>query len=127
MPETPRSRPASAASWSLRLRPLWRCLAGKAASTEHTTTEIVCELVAAGAAVLAFWAVTPVFSRVRARLDKSAAALLPVYREGLAIVAAALSVIFPFLALLVLGALVFLLAGGRRREGEKYAGLRILR
>jgi hypothetical protein len=29
--------------------------------------------------------------------------------------------------LLVLAALVWLLAGGRRRAGEKYAGLRILR
>ena len=30
-------------------------------------------------------------------------------------------------ALLVLGGLGWLVAGGRRREGEKYAGLRILR
>ena len=29
--------------------------------------------------------------------------------------------------LLVVGALAWLLLGGRRREGEKYAGLRILR
>ncbi len=33
----------------------------------------------------------------------------------------------PALALLVLAALAWLLAGGRRRAGEKYAGLRILR
>jgi hypothetical protein len=36
-------------------------------------------------------------------------------------------VLFPPLAILVVGALVWLLAGGRRRQGEKYAGLRILR
>ena len=41
--------------------------------------------------------------------------------------AAGLSVLFPPLAILVIGALGWLLAGGRRREGEKYAGLRILR
>ena len=39
----------------------------------------------------------------------------------------ALSILFPPLALLVLGALAWLLTGGRRRAGEKYAGLRILR
>jgi hypothetical protein len=37
------------------------------------------------------------------------------------------SVLFPPLALVGIGLLVFLLLGGRRREGEKYAGLRILR
>jgi hypothetical protein len=31
------------------------------------------------------------------------------------------------LAVVILAGLLFLLAGGRRREGEKYAGLRILR
>lgn len=76
---------------------------------------------------LAAAAVPPVFARVRARLDKGAAALLPLYREGLALAAAGLSVLFPPLALLVVAALAFLLLGGRRREGEKYAGLRILR
>ena len=41
--------------------------------------------------------------------------------------AAGASVLFPPLAILVLAALAWLLMGGRRREGEKYAGLRILR
>ena len=41
--------------------------------------------------------------------------------------APALSILFPPLALLVVGGLAWLLLGGRRREGEKYAGLRILR
>ena len=50
-----------------------------------------------------------------------------VYAEGAAVAAAGLSILFPPLALLVIGALVWLLAGGRRREREKYAGLRILR
>ena len=52
---------------------------------------------------------------------------LPVYAEGAALGAAGVSILFPPLALFVIGALIWLLAGGRRREGEKYAGLRILR
>jgi hypothetical protein len=49
------------------------------------------------------------------------------YGEGAAGVSAGLSVLFPPLAIFVLGGLGWLLAGGRRRAGEKYAGLRILR
>jgi uncharacterized membrane protein len=65
--------------------------------------------------------------RVRRRLDTEAAGALFVYAEAFAVVLVALSVLFPPLALLGIGLLVFLLVGGRRREGEKYAGLRILR
>lgn len=79
------------------------------------------------AAALGFFASRSLFNRVRARLDSDAAGALPVYREGLALVAAGLSVLFPPLAVLVLAGLAFLMTGGRRREGEKYAGLRILR
>jgi hypothetical protein len=50
-----------------------------------------------------------------------------VYAEGAALAAAGVSILFPPLALLVLGVLAWLLTGGRRRAGEKYAGLRILR
>jgi hypothetical protein len=79
------------------------------------------------AAALGFEAARQLFSRVRRRLDEQAAAALPVYAEGVALLAAGISILFPPLALLVVGALIWLLAGGRRREGEKYAGLRILR
>jgi hypothetical protein len=65
--------------------------------------------------------------RVRRRLDQEAANALPVYGEGVALLAAGLSILFPPLAVLVLAGLIWLLVGGRRREGEKYAGLRILR
>ncbi len=82
---------------------------------------------AAACAVLGLVAVRPLFARVRSRLDPDAAGLLPVYRETLALVAAGLCVLFPPLAIAVVGGLLWLLAGGRRREGEKYAGLRILR
>jgi hypothetical protein len=36
-------------------------------------------------------------------------------------------VLFPPLAIIVVVALAWLLRGGQRRQGEKYAGLRILR
>jgi len=66
-------------------------------------------------------------ARVRRRLDAEAAGALFLYAEAFALVLVGLSVLFPPLALLGIGLLVFLLLGGRRREGEKYAGLRILR
>jgi hypothetical protein len=78
-------------------------------------------------AALGFQAARSLFGRVRRRLDEQAAAALPVYAEGAALGAAGLSILFPPLAVLVIGALVWLLSGGRRRAGEKYAGLRILR
>lgn len=83
-------------------------------------------VVAVLAAALAIAAVRPLFARVRRRLGAEAG-LLPLYREALALVAAGLSVLFPPLALVLLAGLAFLLLGGQRREGEKYAGLRILR
>jgi hypothetical protein len=64
---------------------------------------------------------------VRARLDAQTAGALPLYAEGSALLAAGLSILFPPLALVIVAALVWLLVGGRRRAGEKYAGLRILR
>ena len=65
---------------------------------------------------------------MRRRLDAEAAGTLPGLRRGRRAGAPpALSVLFPPLALLVIAGLVWLLVGGRRRAGEKYAGLRILR
>jgi len=81
----------------------------------------------AAAAALGFAAARDLYVRVRRRLDAEAAGALPVYFEGVALAGAGLSILFPPLALLIVGALGWLLLGGRRREGEKYAGLRILR
>jgi hypothetical protein len=78
-------------------------------------------------AALGFQAARSLFSRVRRRLDEQAANALPVYAEGSALLAAGLSVLFPPLAIVVIGVLIWLLAGGKRRAGEKYAGLRVLR
>ena len=84
-------------------------------------------VVGVAAAALGWAAARSLFGRVRARLDKDAANALPLYAEGSALLSAGLSVLFPPLALIIAAALAWLLVGGRRREGEKYAGLRILR
>jgi hypothetical protein len=78
-------------------------------------------------AALAGAAVRDLFTRTRARLDTEAAAALPVYAEGVAAVLAALSILIPPVSVIAVALLIWLLLGGRRREGEKYAGLRILR
>lgn len=79
------------------------------------------------AASLGFLAARSLFSRVRARLDKDAQGALPVYAEGVALLAAGASILLPPLAILVVAGLAWLMLGGQRRQGEKYAGLRILR
>jgi len=78
-------------------------------------------------AALAAAATRSLVLRTRARLDPEARAALPVYVDGAAGVLAALSVVLAPISILALGFFGFLLRGGRRREGEKYAGLRILR
>jgi len=78
-------------------------------------------------ALLGFMATRSLFGRVRRRLDPQAASALPIYGEGVALLAAGASILFPPLAIVVIAGLAWLLAGGRRRAGEKYAGLRILR
>ncbi len=79
------------------------------------------------AAVLAQLALRNLFRRTRARLDPEAREALTLYADGAALLLAVLSVLLPPVSLLAVGFLVFLLLGGKRREGEKYAGLRILR
>ena len=79
------------------------------------------------AAGLGFVAARSLFGRVRRRLDADTAATLALYAEGAALLAAGLSILLPPLAVLLVAGLAWLLIGGRRRAGEKYAGLRILR
>lgn len=67
------------------------------------------------------------FRRTRARLDREAQAALPVYAEGAGLLVAGLAVLFHPLALVALVFLIWLLVGQRRRDGQKYAGLRVLR
>jgi hypothetical protein len=81
----------------------------------------------AAAATLAQASARDLMARVSTRLDRSARSALPIYFEGAGVVIAGLSILAPPLSLLAIAFLVWLLIGGRRRAGEKYAGLRILR
>jgi Domain of unknown function (DUF4126) len=78
-------------------------------------------------AALAWLAVGGLVARARRRLEGSAAALLSVYADGAALLLAALAIFLPPVSFLALLGFAALLVGGRRREGEKYAGLRVLR
>ncbi len=78
-------------------------------------------------ALIAILASRPLLTRVRARLDASTLATLPFFIEGAAFGLGALSVIAPPVGPIALALLLWLLFAGRRREGQKYAGLRILR
>ena len=76
---------------------------------------------------LAFTASRNLFARARSRLDPEAQQALAVYADGGSLVIAVLAILVPPVSIIVIGFLIWLLLGGRRREGEKYAGLRILR
>jgi hypothetical protein len=78
-------------------------------------------------ATVGLLATRPLLARVRARLDAEAASAVPLYAEGAAVLLAALSVLLAPVGLVGLLLLAWLLVAGRRREGRKYAGLRILR
>ncbi len=85
---------------------------------------IIGGLICAGVGLLA---TRPLLLRVRARLDDEAAAALPLFAEGGALAAAALSVLLPPVGVIVFALLLWLLFAGRGRDEQKYAGLRILR
>jgi uncharacterized membrane protein len=69
----------------------------------------------------------PLFARVRKRLDDAAGGALPLYAEALGLTLAALSIVAPPVGVIGLLLLLWLIFAGRRRDGEKFAGLRILR
>jgi hypothetical protein len=66
-------------------------------------------------------------ARTAKRLDAAARRALPLWFEGVGAILAALSVVLSPVSLVALPFLAWLLLGGRKREGGKYAGLRVLR
>jgi len=78
-------------------------------------------------AALGWLAVGGLVERARGRLEGGAAALLTAYADGAALLLAAVAICVPPLSIVAIVAFAVLLVGGRRREDEKYAGLRILR
>jgi hypothetical protein len=81
---------------------------------------IACALLAAAAS-------RPLFGRVRARLDRQAANAIILYAEASALLVAVLAAVAPPVGPVALLLVLWLSLAGRRREGQKYAGLRILR
>jgi hypothetical protein len=102
-------------------------LLGAATLEDHGHSAVIGWIIGVLCAVLAAAAARDLFARVRSRLDEQAAGALPLYAEGAALLAAVAAVFVPPLSILVVGFLAWLLQGGRRRSGEKYAGLRVLR
>jgi hypothetical protein len=102
-------------------------LLGAGALEDHHHSAVIGWVLGVLCAVLAAAAARDLLSRVRARLDAQAAGALPLYAEGAALITAAAAVLAPPLSILVIGFLAWLLRGGRRRSGEKFAGLRVLR
>jgi hypothetical protein len=78
-------------------------------------------------AALGWLAVGGLVERARRRLEGGAAALMTVYADAAALVLAAVAIFVPPLSFLALIGFAVLLLGGKRRDDEKYAGLRILR
>jgi hypothetical protein len=78
-------------------------------------------------AALGVTATRPLLDRVRSRLDAQAALAVPLFAEGAAIVIALLSAVAPPVGPIAVLLLAWLLVATRRRQGQKYAGLRILR
>jgi hypothetical protein len=78
-------------------------------------------------AALGWRAVGGLVERARTRLEGGAAALLTAYADAAALLLAALAIFLPPVSILAIAGFLFLLVATRRRQGEKYAGLRILR
>ena len=78
-------------------------------------------------AVIAQQGARSLLTRTRARLDAEAAGALFLYAEAAALLTAGLAILIPPFSLIAVVFFLWLRLGGRRREGEKYAGLRILR
>jgi hypothetical protein len=73
-------------------------------------------------------AVRPLLARTRARLpDRTARDALTLYLDGVALLLTGLVALLHPLGFVALALVVWLLVASRRRAGEKYAGLRILR
>jgi len=99
--------------------------AGSLADTGHKSWPGLVAGVAC--ALLGFAAVAGLLQRTRRRLDESAAMLLFVYADIIALVLAGLAILIPPISFLALAAFALLLMTGRKGDTRKYEGLRILR
>jgi hypothetical protein len=65
--------------------------------------------------------------RVARRLEAEVRSALAVYEDGASLALAGLAILVPPVSIAAIVALAWLLLRGRRRDDEKYAGLRVLR
>jgi hypothetical protein len=98
-----------------------------ASLADHTSTWWPGIPAGAAFALLGQLASRSLFERVRARAERAVKEALVVYQDVASLVGAVLAILLPPVSILLVGFLGWLLIGGRRRAGEKYAGLRILR
>ena len=98
-----------------------------ASLAEGGNTEWPGVLAGMGCALLGFYAVATLFQRARSRLDSGAGALLNAYGDGLSLVIAFLTILFPPLGFVAILAFVVLLFRARGGGDKKYEGLRVLR
>ena len=78
-------------------------------------------------AALGYAAVAMLFARARRRLEGSAAGLLSVYADAIALALAGLAIALPPVGLVAVVAFVVLLVRARAGGEKKYEGLRVLR
>ena len=98
-----------------------------AALSDHTSTWWPGLPAGAACALLGQLASRSLLDRVRARAERAVKEALVVYEDAASLVGSALAILVPPVSILLVAFLGWLLIGGRRRAGEKYAGLRILR
>lgn len=102
---------------------------GAGSLAEHDGSWILGAAIGAGAAALGWYSTASLIAGTRKRLQGEAEAslILPAIVEFVAVLTAFLSVIFPWLAIIALVAVLVLFVRGRQTgDGGRYAGLRTL-
>ena len=103
-------------------------LFGAGSVSEHSDSWVIGAVVGVLAAAIGWAGTHALVAGARKRLEGEAEAslILPFVVELVAVVTAFLSLVFPPLAVIALGAVLVLLVRGRKTAGESYAGLRTL-
>lgn len=102
---------------------------GAGSLAEHDGSWILGAVIGVAAAALAWYATATLIKGARQRLEgeREASLILPAVVELIAVITAFLSVIFPWLAIIALVAVLVLFVRGRQTgDGGRYAGLRTL-
>lgn len=85
-------------------------------------------LIGAASAALGWFAAAAFFGNAQRRLkDSGASSVITLYADAASLAVAGLSIAFGPLALVFIAGLAYLLISSRRKDDQKYAGLRILK